>query len=131
MSLRLTGIGALLMVAAFVTAPLAQTPAAANSKAVKTMAGILETVNHFPTEDQKKTLTALAAEPTTTAQEKVLIQAIVGMQHSVAAAEKPKVEAVAKDATASEGARSIATILGHFLHTANDADKATLKKLAA
>jgi len=115
-----------LLLSAYVGTALAQAP----SKAVKTMASILVTVNHFPNDEQKKTLTALAAEPTTTAQEKVLIAAMTGMQHSVAAADKPKVEAVAKDQTASPGARSIATVLAKFLHTASDADKAELKKLA-
>jgi hypothetical protein len=104
---------------------------AQESKAVKTMAGILMTVNHFPNDEQKKTLTALSAEAATTAQEKVLIAAIVGMQHSIAEADKVKVQAVMKDATASAGAKAIATILDHFLHMANAADKETLKKLAA
>jgi hypothetical protein len=35
-----------------------------------------------------------------------------------------------QDASAPAGVKSIATILDHFLHMANDADKATLKKLA-
>jgi hypothetical protein len=125
MKCRSIAVVALLVSLAYAGPALAQ-----NSKAVTTMASILMTVNHFPNDDQKKTLTALAAEPTTTAQEKVLISAIVGMQHSVAAAEKPKVEAVAKDQTASAGARTIATILGRFLHMASDADKAELKKLS-
>jgi len=104
--------------------------AAQESKAVKTMAGILVTVNHFPNDEQKKTLQAVAAESTTTAQEKVLIQAMLSMQHSVTEAEKPKVAAVAKDEKASAGARTIAGILERFLHTASEADKAALKKIA-
>lgn len=104
---------------------------AQESKAVKTVAGILMTVNHFPNDEQKKTLTALSAETGTTAQEKVLIQAVLGMQHSVAEADKAKVQAVLKDQAASAGAKSIAEILDRFLHTANAADKETLKKLAA
>jgi hypothetical protein len=109
---------------------LARPVAAQESKAVQTMAGILLTENHFPSDAQKKTLTALAAEPTTTAHEKVLIQAILSMQHSVTAADKPKVQAVMKDASAPAGVKSIATVLDHFLHMPGDADKAILQKLS-
>ena len=52
------------------------------------------------------------------------------MQHSVAEAEKTKVQAVAKDQAASAGARTVAGILERFLHMASEADKPTLKKLA-
>ena len=132
MRFRLTVLAALLLFVGVSARPvLAQAPAAAPSKAVKTMAGILATVNHFPNDDQKKTLNALAAEPTTTADEKVLIGALVGMQHSVAATDKPKVEAIAKSATAPAGTKAVAEILARFLHMANAADKATLTKLAA
>jgi len=113
-----------------VTVAVAHPAVAQESKAVKTIAGILMTVNHFPSDDQKKTLTALAAESTTTADEKVLIQAVLSMQHSISAADKPKVEAVMKSTTAPAGVKSLATILDHFLHMANAADKATLGKLA-
>jgi hypothetical protein len=78
MKCRSIAVVALLVSLAYAGPALAQ-----NSKAVTTMASILMTVNHFPNDEQKKTLTALAAEPTTTAQEKVLISALVGMQHSV------------------------------------------------
>lgn len=123
----ITFVSALLLLFAFAVKPIA---AAEESKAVKTIAGILMTVNHFPSDDQKKTLTALAAESTTTADEKVLIQALVGMQHSINAADKPKVEEVLKDPKASEGVKTIAGILDKFLHTASAADKETLKKLS-
>jgi hypothetical protein len=55
---------------------------------------------------------------------------MLGMQHSVVEADKPKVQAVMKDQAASAGARSIATILDRFLHMANAADKEALKKIA-
>jgi hypothetical protein len=105
--------------------------AAQTSKAVQTVAGMLTTINHFPNDAQKKTLETLAADSATTAQEKVLIQAILGMQHSVSAADKPKLEALVKDQSASAGVRTLAEILARFLHMASAADKAALSKLAA
>ena len=126
MRYRITLASALLLLFAFLVNPVL----AQQSKAVKSIAGILVTVNHFPNDEQKKTLQTLAADPTTTAQEKVLIQAVVGMQHSINAADKPKVEEVMKDPKAPEGVRTIAGILDKFLHTASAADKETLTKLA-
>ncbi|MEO8484098.1 MAG: hypothetical protein ABI634_17940 [Acidobacteriota bacterium] len=125
----MTITSALLLLCALLVIP-AGAQMAPPSKAVKTIAGILMTINHFPNDDQKKTLTALAAESTTTAQEKVLIQAINGMQHSINAADKPKVEEIVKDPKAPEGVKTIATILDKFLHTAAAPDKEALKKLA-
>lgn len=119
-------VAALTLLGVTAIAPLV----AQESKAVKTMAGVLMTVNHFPNDEQKKTLQAVSAETATTAQEKVLIQALLTMQHSVAEAEKTKVQAVVKDQAASAGARTVAGILERFLHMASEADKATLKKLA-
>jgi hypothetical protein len=118
---------ALLLVAGVV---LATPLAARQSKAVQTMAGMLATINHFPDEAQKKTLTSLAAESTTTAEEKVLIQAMLGMQHTIGAADKPKVEALVKSPSAPAGLKTLAEILGRFQHMANAADKAALSKLA-
>ena len=103
---------------------------AQESAATKSVAGILLTINHFPNDADKKTLTTLAGQSSTTAQEKVLIAAIVGMMHSINAADKPKVEAVMKDAKASAGVKQIATILSTFLHTASADEKAALKKIA-
>jgi hypothetical protein len=114
-----------------VASVVAARPVAAQQRdAVKTMAGILLTVNHFPDDAQKKTLQDLAAQSTTTASEKVLIAALVGLQHSVPAADKPKLQAIAEDERAPESVRSLATILGRFLHMASDEDKATLEKLS-
>ena len=119
---------ALALVALTVTA--VRPAAAQESAAVKAIAGILMNVNHFPNDADKKTLTTLAAQSSTTEQEKVLIAAMMGMQHSIAAADKPKVEAVMKDAKASAGVKQIATILNTFLHMASADEKAALKKLA-
>jgi hypothetical protein len=128
----LTLLCAVLLVAAFVAPAAAQTPpSATNSKAVKSIASVLMDIQHFPNDAQKKTLTTVAADSATTAQEKVLIQAILGMMHSINDADKPKVEAIMKDASAPAGVKSIATILDHFLHMVNAEDKATLQKLAA
>lgn len=115
----------LLFLFALVVAPLA----AQSTKPVQAMATVLMTMNHFPTDAQKQSLKQLAAEKTTTAQERVLLEALANVQHTLGAADKPKVEALLKDPAATDGVKTLATILGTLNHQATDADKAALKKL--
>ena len=88
----ITVVSALLLLAV-----VAMPVVAEESTAVKTVAGILLTVNHFPSDAEKETLEKLAAESTTTENEKVLIEALVNLQHSVPAANKEKLEAIVAD----------------------------------
>jgi hypothetical protein len=53
------------------------------------------------------------------------------VQHTAAAADKEKLQALAKDSSASEPVRIIAGILAGLNHTASDEQKAALAKLAA
>jgi hypothetical protein len=110
---------------------LAQPLVAQQSKAVQTMASMLLTFNHFPNDAQKKTLQALADDKTTTAEERVLVQALMNVQHTLSAADKPKVEALLKDPAASESVKTIGNVLTKLNHTPSDAEKAALKKLAS
>ena len=115
----------LLLLVALVVTPLV----AQQSKPVQAMATVLLTLNHFPNDAEKKTLQALADDKATTAQERVLLQALINVQHTLSAADKPKVEALLKDPAATEGVKTLATILGKLNHTPSDADKVALKKL--
>ena len=116
----------LLLVALVVTPLVAQ-----QSKPVQAMANVLLTLNHFPNDAQKKSLQALADDKATTAQERVLLQALINVQHTLSAADKPKVEALLKDPAATDGVKTLATVLSKLNHTASDADKAALKKLVS
>ena len=124
---KLCVVAVLLMIVSFVTSPLA----AQQSKAVQGMAKILLTMNHFPSDAEKATLKQLADDKATTAQERVLLQALAGIQHTLGAGDKAKVEALVKDPAASDGVKTIAGILAKFNHMATDADKAALKKLVS
>ena len=115
----------LLLLAGLASAPLA----AQQSKPVQTMAKILLTMNHFPSDAEKATLKQLADDKATTAQERILLSALTNVQHTLAAGDKAKVEGLLKDPAASEGVKTIATILSKLNHQATDADKAALKKL--
>jgi hypothetical protein len=116
----------------FIAALVAARPAfAEETKAVKTMATMLQTLNHFPNAEQKATLKTLADDKTTTASELVLVNAITNMMHSITPADKVKVDALIADKATTPGVKSIAMILSKFLHMASDADKTELKKLSA
>jgi hypothetical protein len=111
---------------------VAVTPlAAAETKAVQTMSGILMKLNHFPSDAEKKTLQQLVDDKTTTADERVVAQALINMKHKPAAEDQTKLEAVAKSKTASESVKTLATIVAGLNHTPSEADKEKLKKLSS
>ena len=120
-------------VAAFTVATLiAQDPAmrADGAANVRTMAGILARLNHYPNDADKKSLQAIVDDKTTGANEKTLAQALINVQHTVSPADKPKVEAVIKDATTSAPLKTLASVLVGLNHTPSAAEKETLAKLA-
>jgi hypothetical protein len=109
----------------------AASPALADEAAnVRTMAGILAKLNHFPSDAEKKSLQAIVDDKMAGAHEKTLAQALINAQHTVNAADKPKVEAIAKDPAASEGLKTLAGVLAKLQHTPSEADKQALTKLA-
>jgi hypothetical protein len=111
---------------------VAVTPlAAAETKAVQTMSGILMKLNHFPSDAEKKTLQAIVDDKTTTADERVVAQALINMKHKPAAEDQTKLEAVAKSKTASESVKTLATIVAGLNPTPSEADKEKIKKLSS
>lgn len=97
--------------------------------AVKTMAGILAGLNHFPSADQKAELQAIASDTNSSDATKTIAQAIHDMQHSVSAADKEKLQAIASDANASEGEKTLAEVLAGISHQPSAEAKAKLEKL--
>ncbi len=105
--------------------------AAAETKAVQTMAGILVKLNHFPSDAEKASLKAIVEDKTTTASEKVVAEALMNLQHKVTAGDKTKLDELLKDKAATESVKTLATILVGLNHMPAEADKEKLKKLAA
>jgi hypothetical protein len=119
-----------LIPAAVLVVSLFVVPAAAQSKAVPQMAGILMNLNHFPSDAEKATLKTIAADKMTTAHEKTVAEVLLVLQHTPSAADKARLEAIVKDTAAPEGVRTLAGVLASLNHTASAADKERLKKLA-
>ena len=119
--------GGALLLAAFVT----MVAGAAETKNVQTMAGILANLNHFPSDAEKETLKKIADAKDTTAHERVIAQALLNVQHKVGADDKVKLDALIKDASASESVKTLATVIAGLNHMPSEADKEKLKKLTA
>ena len=111
----------------FPTVASAQAP----SQSVRTIAGIMAKMNHFPNDAEKTTLQGIVDSTTATAGEKVLAAALRNVQHSATADDKVKLGALSKDQTASGEVRMLAGILAGITHTATEAEKAMLAKVAA
>ena len=110
---------------------LASPVAAAESKAVQTMAGILAKLNHFPSDAEKQTLKTLIADKQTTEHERVVAEALMNVQHKVSADDKAKLDAVIKNQSAPESVKTLAGVIANLNHTPSDAEKDKLKKLTA
>src|SRR5687768_6733819 len=96
---------------------------AGESEAVQTIAAILETFNHFPSEADKGAVREIAGEEISTADEKTIAKALLNVQHKVADEDKPKLEAIVNDGKASQSAKTLASIILNLNHTPSEADK--------
>jgi hypothetical protein len=111
---------------------LSFTPAlAAESKAVQTMATILEKLNHFPSDSEKATLKGIVDDKNATAHERTIAQAMINLQHAVSPDDKPKLNAVVKDEKAPASVKTLANVILNLNHKPTDADKEKLKKLTS
>ena len=102
--------------------------ASSPSNSVKTMATILNYLNHYPGDEEKKKLNKIVNSKKSTSQEKTIATAILNLQHSASDADKKKLSKVISDSSTSEGAKDIAIIVKGLNHKPSSSDKKTLKK---
>jgi len=105
-----------------------QSIAAAPSNSVKTMATILNYLNHFPNDDEKEKLRKIVNSKKATPQEKIIATAIINLQHRATDADKQKLSEVISDSSTSKSAKSIAKIVRGLRHKPSSNDKDVLKK---
>ena len=103
---------------------------AAESKAVQTMATILQHLQHFPSDAEKQSLKQITEDKSATGDERTVAQALMDVQHTVAAADKPKLEAIVKDDKAASSVKTLAAILLNLKHMPSETDKEKLKALS-
>lgn len=108
---------------------LAVQPVLAASTAVREMAGILVKLEHYPSAAEKSRLAELAASKDTTAQEKVVANAMANLSHAAADADKAKLKQTQGDATAPTEIRELAGIILGLNHKPSATDKDKLRQM--
>ena len=108
---------------------LAVQPVLAASSAVREMAGMLVKLEHYPSAAEKSRLMELAASKDTTAQEKIVANAIANLKHAAADADKAKLKQAVDDSSASTEVRELAGIILGLNHKPSAADKDKLQQM--
>jgi len=93
---------------------------------MRTMAGIIMHLNHYPSTEEKDTLRAIVNDSTVPAHERVLAQALLNMKHKASAADKEKLQAIMNDASAPQQLREMAGIVHSLNHMPSAADRKKL-----
>ena len=95
---------------------------------VATMAGIVLSLQHFPSDSDKEALGAIANGAGSDA-EKSVANAIAGIQHKVSADDKSALEAIAAEEGQPAGIRELAAIVANINHFPDADAKAELMVL--
>jgi len=96
---------------------------------VATMAGIVLSLQHFPSDADKAALAAIVEGDASEA-EKTVARAIAGIQHKVSAADKAALDAIAADEAQGDGIRTLAAVVAGLNHVPGADAKAALAELA-
>ena len=102
----------------------------ADDPAIKTMAGITMSLNHFPSDDDKATLKGIIDSDDSTEDAADIAMAIANIEHKVLEKDTDRLEDIIGDDSAGADARTLASILLRINHAPSDEDKTTLAALA-
>ncbi len=116
----------ILFVAAYAPFAYADT----SDAALATMAKILISLQHFPTDTDKEALAEISSGDSSDSV-KTLAGAIAGISHKVGVADKAALDAIAADDNESVKVRELATIVVGLNHMPGADAKASLKALAS
>jgi len=100
----------------------------AASDAVKTMAGIMMGLNHYPSDAEKATLKGIVDGGASDA-EKACATAMINLQHAATADDKKKLNGIISDDSTPGPVRALAKIIVNLNHMPSGDDKKTLKEL--
>ena len=96
---------------------------------VRTMAGILIDMNHFPGEADKAKLKAIVENDSASAHERTLAQAILGIEHTPSDAAKAKLQRIVEDESAPRDVRDLARAILGFQHKPGSDGKERLRRI--
>jgi hypothetical protein len=102
----------------------------AEDGAIQTMARITESLNHFPSDDDKATLSAIVDSDESSEAEADIAMALANFEHKVPEADTERLKEVIDDDSTDADARKLASILLRTNHSPSDEDKTALAALA-
>ena len=104
--------------------------AGAEHHSVQAMAKITMKLNHYPSDEDKKTLESITSSATASDAEKAVAKAIANIEHKVNDADRAELEAIADDESLPGDLRDLAYIVAELNHTASESAKAELAEIA-
>jgi len=102
------------------TGVFSQLALADNAAAASTIAGVLTGLNHFPSDDDKAALQAVAGDDSVGRGFRLIATAVANIQHSATAEDKEILNRIIASDQASADARALAEIVLGINHTASD-----------
>ena len=94
-----------------------------------TMADILVGMNHYPTDEQKSTLSDIASDEGVDEHLRTIATAISDIEHRVTDADREKLKSIAANESASETEKKLADAALAFNHELPDEEAAALQAL--
>ena len=121
-----TLVGAALFTGLLTTASVAQ---ADDAMAAKTIAGVLVSLNHFPSADDKAALAAIASDEANGMTVRALANAVAEIQHSATADGKAAMETIVASDMAGAQEKALAEIVLGINHVPSAEAKASLQAM--
>ena len=100
-----------------------------NASAVRDIAGIVASMNHFASDADKAKLMAISEDSSLAQGVRDMAMAVAHIQHAAPAEDKATMNALASNEQVPEGARALAGIIANFNHMASADAKAQLAQM--
>ena len=97
-----------------------------NATAMRDIAGIVASINHFPSDADKAKLAEIAADDTIAQGLRNMATAVANISHSTNAEGKAAMEQIMGSDQAPDAAKALAGIIANLSHMPSDEAKATL-----
>ena len=114
------------LIGVFSQISLAQNP---NGDALKQIADIVASINHFPSDADKATLMAISGNASLADGVRAMASAVHNISHAANAEDKAAMAGIQANAEAPDRAKALAGIIASVNHMASADDKATLAQL--
>ena len=105
-------------------------PAVAADEAGQSMADMLAEMDHFPSAEEKATLSKIASDTGESEHLRTIAHAIARIEHQPTASDKKKLEAIVADDSATEAEKTLAGAVIRFEHKVSADDAAALEALS-